>query len=141
MASVIFDSLKRDVMSGAVDLANHAILVLLVTSAYIADLKNHAKRSDITNEVSGTGYTAGGQALTGKSATADTTNDRGTFTADDLTWANSTITARGAVLYRSRGGAANADELVCYFDFGADKSSSAGSFSIAWNASGILLLT
>jgi hypothetical protein len=47
-----------------------------------------------------------------------------------VNWASSTITARAAVIYKSRGGASSADELVCYVDFGADVSSSAATFSL-----------
>ena len=127
-------------MNGALDLDTDTIKVMLVTSAYTADQDAHTKRSDITNEVSGTGYTAGGSALANKTVTADNTDNEGVFDADDLTWTTATITARGAVLYKSRGGASSADELLCYLDFGADKSSSAGNFTISWNAEGIINL-
>src|SRR5262245_18476264 len=113
---------------------------MLVTSSYTPNQDTHTKRSDITNEVSGTGYTAGGAASANKTVSADNTDDEGVFDADDLTWASSTITARGAVLYKSRGGAASADELLLSFDFGSDKISSNGNFTIQWDAEGILNL-
>lgn len=141
MADVIYNSFKRDIANGAIDLDTDTIKVMLVTSSYTPDQDLHTKRSDITNEVSGTGYTAGGSALSGASVTADNTNNRGVFDASDLTWSTSTITARGAVLYKSRGGLASADELIAYIDFGADKTSTAGNFTIQWNASGILTLS
>jgi len=140
MASVIYNSFKRDIMNGALDLDTDTIKVMLVTSSYAADQDAHTKRSDITNEVSGTNYSAGGSALANKAVTADNTDNEGVFDADDLTWATSTITARGAVLYKSRGGASSADELLCYIDFGADKSSSAGNFTLQWDAEGIINL-
>jgi hypothetical protein len=127
-------------MNGALDLDTDTIKVMLVTSSYTADQDAHTKRSDITNEVSGTGYSAGGSALANKAVTADNTDNEGVFDADDLTWSTSTITARGAVLYKSRGGASSADELLCYIDFGADKSSSAGNFTLQWDAEGIINL-
>ncbi|HKQ06125.1 MAG TPA: hypothetical protein VJ464_13400 [Blastocatellia bacterium] len=140
MASVIYNSFKRDIMNGALDLDSDTIKVMLVTSTYTADQDAHTKRSDVTNEVSGTGYSAGGSALANKAVTADNTDNEGVFDADDLTWSTSTITARGAVLYKSRGGASSADELICYIDFGADKSSSAGNFTLQWDAEGIINL-
>lgn len=127
-------------MNGAIDLDTDTIKVMLVTSSYTPDQDAHTKRSDITNEVSGTGYSAGGAALANKAVTADNTDNEGVFDADDLTWSSSTITARGAVLYKSRGGASSADELICYIDFGADKSSSAGNFTLQWDAEGIINL-
>ena len=94
----------------------------------------------MTNEVSGTGYSAGGSALANKAVTADNTDNEGVFDADDLSWAAATITARGAVLYKSRGGAASADELIAYIDFGSDIVSTGGTFLITWAAEGILNL-
>lgn len=140
MADVIFNSFKRDIMNGSLDLDSDTIKVMLVTSAYTPDQDAHTKRSDVTNEVSGTGYSAGGASLANKSVSADNTDNEGVFDADDLTWGSSTITARGAVLYKSRGGASSADELICYIDFSADKVSSGGNFTIQWNAEGILNL-
>lgn len=127
-------------MNGSIDLDTDTINVMLVTSTYTPDQDAHTKRSDITNEVSGTGYSAGGAALAGKAVTVDNTDNEGVFDANDLTWSTSTITARGAVLYKARGGASSADELICYIDFGSDKSSTAGNFTLQWAAEGILNL-
>jgi hypothetical protein len=140
MADVIYNSFKRDIMNGSLNLASDTIKIMLVTSTYTPDQDAHTKRSDVTNEVTGTGYTTGGQALANKAVTADNTDNEGVFDADDVTWASSTITARGAVLYKSRGGLATADELLCYIDFGSDKTSTGGSFTITWNAEGIINL-
>lgn len=140
MASVIYNSFKRDIMNGAIDLDTDTIKVMLVTSVYTADQDAHTKRSDITNEVSGTGYSAGGSALATKVVSADNTDNEGVFDADDLSWTTATITARGAVLYKSRGGVSSADELICYIDFGSDIVSTGGTFLISWAAEGILNL-
>jgi len=140
MANVIYNSFKRDIMNGAIDLDTDTIKVMLVTSAYTPDQDAHTKRSDITNEVSGAGYSAGGSALANKAVTADNTDNEGVFDADDLSWASATITARGAVLYKARGGAASADELLCFIDFGSDIASTGGTFLITWNAEGIINL-
>lgn len=137
MADVIYTSFKRDIMNGSIDLDTDTIKVMLVTSTYTVS-SAHSKRSDITNEVSGTGYTAGGTAIGTPTVTNVSTN--GVFDGNDVSWTTSTITARGAVLYKSRGGASTADELICYLDFGTDKVSTAGTFTISWNASGILNL-
>ena len=140
MANAVYNSFKRDIMNGSIDIDTDAINVMLVTSAYTVDIDAHTKRSDITNEVVGTGYAAGGQALAGKTATVDNAVDKGIFTASNASWPGSTITARGAVLYKARGGAASADELIGYVDFGSNIVSTAGTFLITWNAAGILTL-
>lgn len=138
MASVIYNSFKRDIANGSIDLDTDTIKVMLVTSSYTPDIDAHAKRSDITGEVTGTGYASGGAALEGKTVTVDNTGNRGIFDATDVVWTPATITARGAVLYKARGGAASLDELICYIDFGADVSSTADDFTLTFHADGIL---
>lgn len=136
MASVIYNSAKQHLMDGGIDLDTNTIKVALVTSSYTPDQDAHEDMADVTNEVSGTGYTAGGKTLTTPTVTKDNTGNAGVFDADDLTWSTSTITARGAVIYKSTGTPAN-DYLLCYIDFGSDKISSAGDFIIAWDSAGI----
>lgn len=142
MANVLYNSFKRDIQNGAIDLDTDTIKILLVTSAYTADIDAHTKRSDITNEVGNSGtYAAGGSTIASASVTADNTNDRGVFDGTDSSWTGATITARGAVLYKSRGGASSADELIGYIDFGADKTSTNGTFLITYASTGILYLS
>lgn len=130
MASLIFNSTIDDMAKGAIDFDTDSFKCMLVTSAYAPDKDTHLKRSSVTNEVTGTGYTAGGTAAT-VTVTKDTTNDRVDIGLGAVSWPASTITARGAVYYKSRGGAASADELVAYIDFGADIASTAGTFSLS----------
>ena len=139
MADVIFNSFKKKIMDGSIDLDTDTIKVMLVTSTYTPDQDAHDFKDDVTNEVSGTGYSAGGQALANKAVTQDNTDNEGVFDADDVTWGSSTITARGAVIYKDTG-TASTSPIICYIDFGADKSSSNGNFTLQWNAEGILNL-
>lgn len=139
MADVIYNSFKAKIMDGSIDLDTDTIKVMLVTSTYVANQDTHDFKDDITNEVSGTGYTAGGAALAGKAVTADNTDNEGVFDANDVTWPSSTITARAAVLYKDTGVAATSP-IIAYIDFLADKTSSNGDFTIAWNAEGIINL-
>ena len=141
MPSVLYNSFKYDNMTGAVDLDGDTFKVMLVTSAYTPNIDAHAKRSDVTNEVTGTGYTAGGVALASVAVTPDLTNDRVKFSSANASWSTATITARGAVIYKSRGGLASADELVAYLDFGSDQSSSAGTFTVNCPANGWFYLS
>lgn len=130
MASLIFDSFFADIAKGNVDCDTDTFKMLLVTATYSPNKGTHAKRSDVTNEVSGTGYTAGGQTVT-VTVTNDTTNHRCDIgIGNPAGWTSSTITARAGVVYKSRGGASSADELVCYLDFGADVTSTSGTFSV-----------
>lgn len=129
MASTAYDSFVFDAMSGAIDLDTDTFKVMLVTSAYTEDKAAHSKRSSITNEITGTGYTAGGQAIV-PTITKDTTNHRTTIVFPQVTWPSSTLTARKAVYYKSRGGAGSADELVAVDDFGADVTTTAGTLTL-----------
>ena len=136
-ADVIYNSFKQKIQDGSLDLDTQTIKVALVTSGYTPDQDTHEDFADITNEVSGTGYTAGGAALANKSVTKDNTDNEGVFDADDVTWSSSTITARGAIIYYDSG-VAGTSWLIAYVDFGTDKSSNNGDFTISWNAEGIL---
>ena len=80
-----------------------------------------------TNEVSGTGYSAGGGTLTNVTPTSSGTTAFIDF--DDLTFSTATITARGALIYNS---SAAGNPAVCILDFGADKTSTAGDFTIVF---------
>jgi len=80
-----------------------------------------------TDEVSGTGYSAGGGTLTNVTPTTSGTTAYGDF--DDLTFSTATITARGALIYNDT---AAGDPSVVVLDFGADKTSTAGDFTIVF---------
>lgn len=129
MASIIYNSFLDDVFRGNIDCDTDTFYVLLVTSSYTEDKDAHDKRDDVTNEVSGAGYTAGGVAAT-VTVTKDTVNDRIDVSLGSASWASSTITARKAVYYKRRGGAASADELVAVNDFGSDVITSSGTFTL-----------
>lgn len=141
MASLIYNKFKTGAMQGSYNLGSFPVYCMLVTDVYTADA-DHAYRSEITNEVTGIGYTSPGVALSSPTVTQDDTDDEGVF--DDtanVTWGdNTTITARAAVLYGSSGLGAASDPLIAYIDFGADQTSSNGGFDITWNAEGILNL-
>ena len=124
MADLIYNSFSEDLANGDITAAG-PFKMLLVTSTYTPD-KAHADRADITNEVSGTGYTAGGKTV---ACTVTTGTDKTILTFAAETWPESTITARGAVVYLDTGTAAN-DLLVFYNDFGGDVTTSATTFSV-----------
>ena len=79
-----------------------------------------------SNEVSGTGYTAKGFALTSVTPVASSTTAVCDF-SPDATFSSSTITARGALIFND---SASGDPAVCVLDFGSDKSSTAGDFVV-----------
>jgi len=139
MANVIYNDFKKNIMDGIIDLGSDTIRVMLVTSSYTPDQDAHEFKDSVDNEVTGTGYTAKGETLTTPTVTANDSTDKGVFDADDVTWGSSTITARGAVVYKDTG-TIGTSPLIYYVDFTEDKSSSSGDFKIAWHEDGILTL-
>jgi hypothetical protein len=113
-----------------------AVKVLMVTDSEAPNFDTHNFRDDILAEVTGTGYSAGGVAITSTELTLS--SGVLTYDAADASWASSTIAnAMAAVGYFARGGASTADELVFLSDFVNAASSSSGTFTIQWSASGI----
>jgi hypothetical protein len=93
-----------------------------------------------TEATTGTGYTAGGQALAGVSVTTVTTNDA-KFDANDVTWTASggSITAAYAVIYNDTD---TNDPPIAFIDFDGSQSAGDGTdFKIVWNANGIFTFT
>ena len=100
--------------------------VALYTSAATLDATTASYTA--TNEVSGTGYTAGGEEIT---ISTNPTSSGTTAYLDfsDTTWTSATITARGALIYDANG---TTNPAIAVLDFGADKVSTAGDFTIVW---------
>ena len=113
--------------------------IALYTSSATIDANTTAYSA--TNEVTGTNYTAGGGSLTNLGVvTSNNNTSTGTGYTDfsDFTWSNATITARGALIYNNTPSAnSNANTTltnaaVCALDFGSDKTSTAGDFTIVF---------
>lgn len=129
MSSGSYLSVYEDAFEGAVDFDTDTFYAML-TLGYTPNFTTHTRRSDVTGEIIGIGYTAGGQAVT---ATVSKNTGAGTVTANfaATSWAGSTISADGCVYYKRRGGASSADELVGYDDFGGTVSSVGAAFNVA----------
>ena len=84
----------------------------------------------VTNEASGTGYTAGGVAASGAAQATDTTNHVSYYDWADPSWASSTITATDIMLYDDTVTTPTANVSVYIGDFGGSRSTSSGTFQI-----------
>lgn len=124
-----------------VDFDSDTIKCMLVGSAYTPNLDTHQFKSSVTNEVVGTGYTAGGATLTSATIAYNGATNVLTLDAADTSWPTSTITARYAVIYDSTPATDATRPLLALVDFGADVSSSAGTFQITWDPAGIATVT
>lgn len=128
MSGTIHTTCIERAFIGSIDFDTDTFKVMLSTSTYTPN-KDHNFRDDVTNEVSGTGYSAGGNSAT-VSVTLDLTNDRVDISLGGTTWTTSTITARNATYYKSRGGASSADEIILTNVFSGDVSTTAGTFTL-----------
>lgn len=80
-----------------------------------------------TNEISGAGYTAGGNTLT-VSVAPTSSGTTAYLSFADTTWSSATFTCRGALIYN----VTNGNKAVAVFDFGSDKSVVGGSFTVSF---------
>lgn len=136
MASSNFTNLPRALAKGDVDFDTMSCKVLLVSSIPTeANLDAWVYRSDVANEITGTGYTAGGIAQTFTLSALDTTNNRQGVVYTDITngWTTATFSAVGAIIYKDTGNAAT-DLLLHMIDFGGTVSCTAGNYSITYSA-------
>lgn len=137
--SKAYGNLAKAIFNKEVDYDSDDIKVMLVGSAYTPNQDTHDYLDDVRAfEITGTGYTANGASLTGKTVTYDPTNNVLVLDAADVTWANSTITARYAVVYDNTPSGDAAKPLIGYVDLVSDQASNAGNFTIEWDASGLL---
>lgn len=141
MPSKLYGNFLLKALNKEVDFDTDTIKVALLSSSYTPDQDAHDYFNDVSSaEVSGTGYTTGGNTLASKTATYDSANNVIVLDAADTTWSSSTITARYAVVYDSTG-TASTSPLIGYVDFGSDQSSTNGNFTITWDSTGIVRIT
>ena len=119
-------SFKKEVLEGLHDFNVGANTYKLALYTNSASFTAATTVYTATNEVSGTGYSAGGGTLTNIDPTTSGTTAFIDFA--DLTFSSATITARGALIYNST----NGNRTVCVLDFGTDKTSTAGDFTIVF---------
>lgn len=122
MASGWYNSGARDIADRTIDYAADTIKLILVTSAYTPD-PDHDFASDLTNELSGTGYTggfggSGRKTIGSKAFETDTTNNRVELTFGAVTWtAINAGNPKYAILVKEITNDA-ASRLIAYLDLG-----------------------
>ena len=130
-----------NVLNGNIDINTDTFKILLTTSAYTPDQDLHDFRNDVTNEVGASGtYATGGGTVT-LTPSYDSASKQIRVATSDLSFTGATITARTAVLYKSRGGASSADELLAFCTEASDVTSSAGVYTVDNPAGASLLIT
>ena len=130
ISQAMVTSFKVGILDGTFDFSSgtaDTFKVALFTSA--ATLGAATTAYSTSNEVTGTNYVAGGNTLA-ISANPASTGTTAFLDFADTTWANATITARGALIYKSGGG----NPAIAVLDFGSDKTSTLGDFTIVFPA-------
>ena len=129
--SAVCNSFKNQLLSGTHNFTqttgNKFNLALYTNSATIGKSTTDYLTS---GETSGTNYTAGGKKLAVASQLVTLESDTACVDFANVSWQTATITARGALIYNT----SSSDKAVCVLDFGGDKTSTAGTFTIQFPA-------
>ena len=129
ISSAIATSFKQELLVGTHNFtasSGNAFKLALYTSS--ATLGATTTAFTTTGQASGTNYTSGGATLTSVTPTTSGTTALCDFA--DLTFGTATITARGCMIYNDT----QSDKAVAVIDFGGDKTSTAGNFTIVFPA-------
>lgn len=136
MASAVVKQVKKGTID---DWLAETWKVCLLSNAFTYNSNTHITYATLTNEISGTGYTAGGATITKRawgsgSGYVDTTNAN--LDANDTSWTGASFTARWAVVYNVADGT-----LRQVYDLGGDKTVTSGTFTIIWNSGGMIKIS
>lgn len=134
MASGLYNRFKANLMNKEVDLEADVIKVMLLNNSHSFTATHNQKSEIVANEISGTGYTAGGAALAGKAVTQAASTK---WDATDVEWTTATFSTWHGVIYDDT--LVN-DDLMASMDFGGEKTVTAGTFKIQWHVNGIVTL-
>ena len=126
ITSAIATSFKQEILVEGHNLTNGADSIKLALYTSSATMGAATTAYSTSQEVSGTNYSAGGSALT--NVTPATSGTTAVCDFADLTFGTATVTARGCLMYNST----NSNKALCAIDFGGDKTSTAGDFTVVF---------
>jgi hypothetical protein len=147
VSAKLFGLFAKSAVEGKLNLASDTVKVMLCSSAYTPNQDTHQFKSDVTGEVSGTNYTAGGVAVANLTRTYDASTNQLKIDCDDPSFSNVTLTGAGtnapryAVFYDSTPGTDATRPLIAYVDFGQDEPRTAGTLTIQLDPLGFAVLT
>lgn len=134
MASANFTAITRSFIKGEIDFDTITCKVMLLSAVPSAsNLDTWVNRTDVTTEITGTGYTAGGIAQAFTLPALDTTNNRQAVNYTDISagWTSATFNCAAAVIYVDTG-SASTDKLLHMLDLGS-QTVTAASFGITYD--------
>ena len=129
ITQAVCNTFKQELLGGTHDFdsgSGQVFKLAMFTSAATIDSSTTVYTS--TNEVSSSGYSAGGGTLTSQQVSLD--NATAIVDFADLSFTGVTLTARGALIYNTSA----SNKTVCVLDFGADKTATSGTFTIQFPA-------
>lgn len=136
MASGVYGPFIRDAINNTKAFALNASDVIkwqTTSDTYTPNFDTHDEEADLTNEVTGTGYTTGGETLS--TPTFTIASGLAKFDGVDVSLSNTTLSnVEGAILFDDT---IVGDPLLCAVDFGQAYTTSTGTFAITWDANGI----
>jgi hypothetical protein len=135
MSSGVYTIFKTNLMNKLLNLTTDTVNVALLSTAPTFTATNTLWSQLSANEISGTGYTAGGVALASQTVSAVGTT--AVWSANSAQWTSASFTASGAAIYDVTA----SNNLIAVIDFGGALAVSSGTFAIIWSASGIIILS
>jgi len=136
----LYGKFYQSLCNKEIDIDSDTLKLMLCTASYTPDQDAHRYKSDVTNEVTGTRYTAGGATVGSITTAYDSSTNKFSFDGADVLWPSSTISARWGVLYDATPGSDATRPLIGYVDFGGVIDSTAATFSVIWDSTGIAAL-
>lgn len=131
----MYNRFKKDLFAGEMDLADDALIkAMLLNNTHTFNAAHNVIGDVSGNQISGSGYSAGGETLAGKAITQGTSTK---WDATDVEWTGATFSAWHAVLWNDTHAT---DDLIGSWDFGGEKIVSAGTFKLQWHVNGIITL-
>lgn len=131
VTSSMYGKFLLSLLNKEIDYESDDIYAAVITNAYTPNQDTHQYWSDVVaHELVGTGYTANGKLLVGKSMPYSSGDNKVTLDCDDLSWTGTTWSAaRYLVFYDRTPGSDATRPLICWVDFGADQSTSSQPFT------------
>jgi hypothetical protein len=134
MASGIYNRFKANVLNKVCDMEADVIRVALMDTNHSFTATHNTFSQVSGNEISGTNYTANGEALASKAVTQAATTK---FDAADVAWTTASFTAHHAVIYDDT---LAGNDLIGSIDFGGAQAVVTGTFTIQWHSDGVITL-
>lgn len=131
--NIVYNIFKEKILKGF-NIETADLKIALIQESYTPVASHSSFTELLAYEASGSGYTSGGQALTNVSVSPS--GNRQLVTANNVTWENANISARGAVVYHD----SSPDFLVAYYDFGETKETLNGNFILRFNNLGFITI-